>query len=137
MFIKLIDGLLQSASWSAVLLLMLSGIVRADEAADQLERAELLRQLVETRPTESANNPSELPGARLENGPGTSRRQQFEDTQWRKLLGSQQTQIYGPTIQAIPESQWRQQSFDRDHRAEDLSADILRRSRQSLSNGPR
>jgi hypothetical protein len=129
---------LQIARRCAGLLLMLIGaFARADEAADQLERAELLRQFTETRSSQPQDDPSKLPGASYEYGPGTSRRQQFEDTQWRKLLGGQQTQIYGPTIQSVPESQWRQQSFDRDRRGEDLSADILRRSRQSLSNSPR
>ena len=115
--------------------MLIGTFARADEAADQLERAELLRQFTETRSSQPPDDPSKPPGTSHEYGPGTSRWEQFEDTQWRKLLGGQQTQIYGPTIQSIPESQWRQQSFDRDRRAEDLSADILRRSRQFLSNG--
>ncbi len=126
-------------------LLLLASIVtfaRADEAADQLERARLLRELLETRPgPRSALDVPVLPGARIESErarlPDGVRRQGFEDSQWRNLLGAQQAQIYAPSTQAIPESQWRSQTFDRDRRAEDLSADILRRSREFLSGGQR
>lgn len=113
-----------------------------DDAADQIERARLLRELLETRPgPQSEAGTSVLPGAGIEakrtRAAEAGRRQQFEDSQWRKLLGSQQSQSYAPSTQAIPESQWRSQAFDRDRRAEDLSADILRRSRETLSNSPR
>lgn len=114
----------------------------ADEPADQLERARLLREFLETRPTlEPGLAAPSLPGARIEPDPARAkeagRRQQFEDSQWRKLLGSQQMQIFAPSTQAIPESQWRSQTFDRDRRAEDLSADILRRSHEAVSNSRR
>ena len=122
------------------LLLLISACAsaRADEAADQIERARLLGELLETRPGPEV---SSLSGARIEPDPTRARevgrRQQFEDSQWRKLLGSQQMQTYAPPTQAIPESQWRSQTFERERRAEDLSADILRRSQESLSNSPR
>jgi hypothetical protein len=124
------------------LLVSVVTFARADEAADQLERARLLRELLETRPdAQSASNVPVLPGAKIEPErarlPDGVRRQQFEDSQWRNLLGAQQGQIYAPSNQAIPESQWRSQTFDRDRRAEDLSADILRRSQESLSGGHR
>ena len=123
-----------------LLLLCACAGARADEPADQLDRARLLRELLETRPdSRSGPDASSLPGARIEVDPTrmreAGRRQQFEDTQWRKLLGNQQMQIFAPPTQAIPESQWRAQIFDRERRAEDLSTDILRRSQESLSHG--
>jgi hypothetical protein len=114
----------------------------ADSTSEQLERAALLRELLETRPTtESGSANPGLPGASIEADrarvPDAGRRQQFEDSQWRKLLGNQQTHTFAPASQAIPESQWRSQIFDRERRAQDLSADILRRSQDSLSNSHR
>jgi len=134
MRLPLCSGLLVLAS--------IASFARADDAADQLERARLLRDLLETRPgAQTASDTSILPGAKIElertRLPDGLRRQQFEDSQWRNLLGAQQGQIYAPTTQAIPESQWRSQSFDRDRRAQDLSADILRRSQEFLSGGHR
>jgi len=124
------------------LLVAVSTCARGDEPADQLERARLLRELLETRPSPQAKaDASSLPGARIEVDSArmgeTGQRQQFEDSQWRKLLGNQQMQKFGPSSQAIPESQWRSQTFDRERRAEDLSADILRRSQDALSNSRR
>jgi hypothetical protein len=132
----------RAGSIGLVLFLAACGAASADEAADQLERAQLLRELLETRPpVQSAPEAPSLPGARIETGPvrakEAGRRQQFEDTQWRNLLGKQQMQTFAPSSQAIPASQWRQQTFERDRRAEDLSADILRRSQEYLSNGHR
>jgi len=110
----------------------------ADSASEQLERAALLRELLETRSTSESVPAPALPGASIEGDrariPDSGRRQQFEDSQWRKLLGNQQTHTFAPASQAIPESQWRSQSFDRERQAQDLSADILRRSQDALSN---
>jgi hypothetical protein len=114
----------------------------ADEAADQIERAQLLRELLETRPsTQIEGGGMSLPGAKINAAPVPAvpdlvRRQQFEDSQWRSLLGSQQMQIHAPESQAIPQGQWRSQMFERDRQAEDLSTDILRRSRE-WTNGRR
>ena len=124
------------------LLLLISDCAWADEAADQLERARLLREFLETRPGPRLGpDASGLPGAGIEADQTRTReagrRQQFEDSQWRKLLGGQQMQTYAPSTQAVPVSQWRSQTFDRERRAEDLSADILRRSQESLSNSLR
>ncbi len=113
-----------------------------NEPADQLERARLLREMVEARPDRqpTADVPN-LAGARIDAAslPAADglRRQQFEDRQWRKLLGDQQTQIHAPATQPIPQTQWRAQTLERERRAEDLSADILRRSRDFLSNSQR
>jgi len=97
---------------------------------------------VETRPDlQPEHGAARLPGASIEAARAPSRdtvrRQQFEDSQWRQLLGSQQMQIYTPSTQEIPQSQWRSQTFERDRAAEELSADILRRSREYLSNSHR
>jgi hypothetical protein len=115
---------------------------RADESADQIERALLLRQMLEGRPAVQPDQAVPgIPGAQINPQPGPAaadgvRRQQFEDSQWRKLLGTQQMQSNAPTTQSIPQAQWRAQAFDRERAAEALSADILRRS-QGGTNGPR
>ena len=113
---------------------------KAGVPADQIERAQLLRQLLETRPTSQGElEASVLPGANIGVDPArardASRRQQLEESQWRKLLGSQQMQNPAPSSQPIPETQWRSQVFERERRGEDLSTDILRQSRDYLLNG--
>jgi hypothetical protein len=123
-------------------IVLLAGSALADQSADQVERAQLLRELLEN-PTHGEPDHAGLnmPGAQIKSAPGPAapdgvRRQQFEDSQWRKLLGSQQMQSNAPTTQAVPQAQWRAQAFERDRAAEALSADILRRS-QGWTNGPR
>src|SRR5258708_13649719 len=114
--------------------------VRADEPADQLERARVLREFQET-PTPAASKAPSLPAARLEmySSPATEslRVLQFQDSQWRKLLGDQQMQLHQPSAGIASESQWRAQSFDRERQAEDLSADILRRDLEYRSGNRR
>jgi hypothetical protein len=107
---------------------------QADETADQIERAQLLRELDQRPLTSSQVVVRSLPGAGVTlTSPVTStdslRRQQFADTQWRQLVGSQQMQINALPSQAIPQTQWRAQVYQRESQAEELSADILRRSR--------
>ena len=132
-----------SAPLVALILGADSGWSWADPSSEQLERAALLRDLLETRTTTESGTPATgLPGASIEaerraRVPDTGGRQQFEDSQWRKLLGNQQTHTFAPPSQVIPESQWRSQIFDRERQAQDLSADILRRSQNSLSNSHR
>jgi hypothetical protein len=113
---------------------------KADVPADQIERAQLLRELLETRPPSQGQPASSvLPGANIRVDPArareASRRQQLEESQWRKLLGSQQMQNPAPSSQPIPETQWRFQVFERERRGENLSTDILRQSRDYLLNG--
>jgi hypothetical protein len=98
----------------------------ADPVADQIERANLLRELSELKPSPGHG----LPAAAIELHP--TRAEQFAESQWRNLLGSQQSQANSPQAQGSPESQWRGQSYDRERRAEELSADILQRSRDYL-----
>jgi hypothetical protein len=121
---------------------LIAASARADEAADRIERALLLRELLESRGLAQPDQvPKGIPGAQINPPPAPAaadavRRQQFDDSQWRKLLGSQQMQSNAPATQAVPQAQWRAQVFERDRAAETLSADILRRS-QGWPNGPR
>lgn len=125
--------------WAFCACLELAGISAAwaDETADQIERAQLLRELDQRAVTSPQVVVKSLPGARVITNPAVTatdslRRQQFADTQWRQLLGSQQMQVNAPPSQAIPQSQWRAQVYQRDSQAEALSADILRRSRAAI-----
>ncbi len=112
----------------------------ADEPADQLERARLLRQFQEATSPGSAlgtAKPPSLPAATTEEmerqrTTESLRTRQFEDAQWRKLIGGQQLQLQQPATNAT-ESQWRAQSFERDRQAQDLSTDILRRDQEYRS----
>ena len=101
----------------------------ADEAADQMERARLLREFLEM-PSPAAKTPS-LPAAFLEverlHATVSLRTRQFADSQWRNLIGDQQMQLYQPSASKASEPAWRAQTFERDRQAQDLSADILRR----------
>ena len=114
--------------------------VWADEVGDQLERARLLREFQETPSPASAlgtAKPPSLPAATTEERERqrtteSLRTRQFEDAQWRKLIGSQQMQLHQPATNAA-ESQWRAQTFERDRQAQDLSADILRRDQEYRS----
>jgi len=121
------------------LLVFTLGAARADVPADQMERAQLLRELLETRPPAQADpEASVLPGANIEmesaRARDASRRQQLEESQWRSLLGSQLMNHSMPSPQPMPETQWRSQSFERERRNESLSTDILRQSREYLLN---
>ena len=119
----------------------LSPLAGANDAMDQLERAALLREFLEVRPVpKEGSGGASLPGASLgmeRAAPSAPSARQFEESQWRRLLGNQQTQIHAPENHGIPAGQWRQQDFDRERRAQDLSADILRRSQEALSNSHR
>lgn len=112
----------------------------ADEAGDQLERARLLREFQETPSPASALGTAKAPSLppatteEMERQRTTEslRTRQFEDAQWRKLIGSQQMQLHQPATNSA-EPQWRAQSFERDRQAQDLSADILRRDQEYRS----
>lgn len=113
-------------------------IAKANETADQLERAQLLKELDQRDVTSPSVVARSLPGASVTTiAPAAAsdslRRQQFADTQWRQLLGTQQMQINAPPSQAIPQTQWRAQTYQRESQAEELSADILRRSRAATA----
>ena len=112
----------------------------ADESADQLERARLLREFQEAplraSSSDGAKMPS-LPAATMEmerlRAKESLRTQQLQDSQWRKLIGDQQMQLHQPFPPNTSESQWRSQIFERDRQAQELSTDMLRRS---LESGP-
>lgn len=118
--------------------------VWADESADQLERARLLREFQEApsraSSSEAAKAPS-LPAANIEmerlRATESLRTQQLQNSQWRKLIGDQQMQLHQPSTGKASASQWRAQIFERDRQAEDLSADILRRDLEYRSTGRR
>src|SRR5688500_1487708 len=78
------------------LLAILAGPAVADEPADHIERANLLRKLNEGAPPVSAGESAsraELPAARLETQQQTAAErlqvERFQDGQWRQLLESQ------------------------------------------------
>ena len=112
----------------------------ADESADQLERARLLRDFQEAparaSSSDAAKTPS-LPAATLDKERLRAKEsfstQQLQDSQRRKLIGDQQMQLHQPFTGNTSESQWRAQIFERDRQAQELSTDILRRS---LESGP-
>ncbi len=116
----------------------------ADEAADQLERARVLREVQEApsrMPVSEVSNQPVLPAAALDrerlHAAESFRMRQIEDAQWRNLIGAQQMQLHQPSNGAGPESQWRAQTFERERQAQDLSADILRRDLEYKWGGHR
>ena len=136
---------LRSRSGAVLLALFFGGSpVWADEPADQLERARLLREFQEAPmavfSSEAAKAPS-LPAAAIEmerpRAADSLRARQFEDSQWRKLLGDQQMQLYQPSTAAVSQPQWRAQMLERDRQAQDLSADILHRDLEYRSGAHR
>jgi len=124
--------------------LLCSASAWADESADRLERARLLREFQEAplraSPSGAAKTPS-LPAAAIEmqrlRATESLRTRQFEDSQWRKLIGDQQMQLHQSSTSVAPESQWRAQILERDRQAQDLSADILRRDLEYRLGGHR
>ena len=91
--------------------------VWADEPADQLERARLLREFQEApapaASSEVAKTPP-LPAAAIEierlRATQSLRTRQFEDSQWRALIGDRQMQLNQPSTDKASESQWRAQT---------------------------
>ena len=116
----------------------------ADEPADQLERAKVLREFQEAPTSASSSEAAQtlsLPAAAIEmerlRATDNLRSRQFEGSQWRKLLGDQQMQLYQPSSAAVSQPQWRAQMLERDRQAQDLSADILRRDLEYRSGAHR
>jgi len=116
--------------------------VPADDSADYIERANLLRKLLEDVPPVGASNSSkELPAARLEreqhNGVEQLRIQQFQDAQWRQLLESQRSSAHRQDAVPSPGSPGSALSFERDQRARDLQIQIQRQDLQYRQNNRR
>jgi hypothetical protein len=136
---------LRSRSEAVLLALFFGGLpVWADEPADQLERAKVLREFQEAPTSASSSETAKtlsLPAATIEmerlRATDNLRAQQFEDSQRRKLLGDQQLQLYQPSTAAVSQPQWRAQTLERDRQAQDLSADILRRDLEYRSGAHR
>lgn len=117
----------------------------ADVPADQAERAKLLRELLEDAPPPMPSKPpvSELPGARLDADVQANREklqmQQFGDSQWRRMLGEQQTGKIRQEMTGIPSTSApaRAMGFERDQRMRDLSMRMQQQDQQIRSNNRR
>jgi hypothetical protein len=112
--------------------------VGADEPADQVERAKLLRELLERplppQPSVDAGA-RELPAARIDIDALQARErlqiQQSGDSAWRQLLSEQQLGRNRASLTGIPStSAPRALSFEREQRAQDLSMRILQQDLQ-------
>jgi hypothetical protein len=128
-----------------LLLAVFAGPAAADRAEDQIERANLLRQLNEDAPPASANESApraELPPARLELPAKLEREQQtaaerlqverFQDGQWRQLLESQRATAHREAVG--PPLRGPGLNFEREQRARDLSIQIQRQDLEFRQN---
>ncbi len=114
-----------------LLLAIVAGPVPADEAGDWIERANLLRKLLEdglpVRAGESDSR-AELPAARLEMDQQTAAErlqvERFQDGQWRRLLESQRANANRPD--PVPQLPRAGRAFEREQRARDLAIQIRR-----------
>ncbi|HYM99939.1 MAG TPA: hypothetical protein VET25_09365 [Aestuariivirgaceae bacterium] len=125
-----------------MLLLAVAGPVPADEAADQIERANLLRKLLEDIPPVRVGEPNpraELPAARLEleqqNAAERLQVERFQDGQWRQLLESQRASARRQEV--APASPRSALTFEREQRARDLSIQIQRQDFEYRQNNRR
>ncbi len=114
-----------------LLLAVAAGPASADEAADQIERASLLRKLLEDAPPARAGESDprlELPAARLEMEQQAAAErlhvERFQDGQWRQLLGSQRASAHRQAL--APPIPGPALAFEREQRARDLSIQIQR-----------
>jgi hypothetical protein len=126
------------------LVLSLACTAHAEVPADQAERAKLLRELLETKPPGVPRvAPRDLPGAKLDADVQANREklqmQQFQDGQWRRLLGEQQAGRIRQEMTGIPSAgvQARAMGFERDQRMRDLSMRIQQQDLQYRLNGQR
>ena len=115
-----------------LLLAIVAGPVPADEAGDRIERANLLRKLLEDGPPVHAgesDSRAELPAARLEVDQQTAAErlqvELFQDRQWRQLLESQRANANRPDpLPQLPGTAGL--AFEREQRARDLAIQIQR-----------
>jgi len=125
-----------------LLLAVVAGPVPADEAADRIERANLLRKLLEDAPPVRADGSDirpELPAARLEleqqNAAERLQVERFQDGRWRQLLESQRASAHRQEAAApLPRSAL---AFEREQRARDLSIQIQRQDLEYRQNNRR
>ena len=113
------------------LLAIAAGPVSADEAADRIERANLLRKLLEDGPpvrTGASDAGAELPAATIEiQQQDEAERLQvehFKDGQWRQLLETQRANANRPD--PTPTQPRSPLVFEREQQARDLSIQIQR-----------
>lgn len=125
-----------------LLLAIAAGPVSADEAADEIERANLLRKLLEDAAPARAGEPgprAELPAARLEVEQQTAAErlqvERFQDGQWRQLLESQRASAHRP--EPAPPLPGSALAFERERRARDLSMQIQRQDLEYRRNNRR
>jgi hypothetical protein len=125
-----------------LLLAIVAGPVPADEAGDWMERANLLRKLLEDGPPVRAaqsDSRAELPAARLElDQQAAAERLQverFQDGQWRRLLESQRANANRPD--PMPQLPMAGLAFEREQRARDLAIQIQRQDLESRQNNRR
>jgi hypothetical protein len=125
-----------------LLLAIVAGPVPADEAGDWIERANLLRKLLEDRPPVRAGESdarAELPAARLEvDQQAAAERLQverFQDGQWRRLLESQRVNANRPD--PMPQLPRAGLAFEREQRARDLAIQIQRQDLEFRQNNRR
>ena len=113
------------------LLAIAAGPVSADEAADRIERANLLRKLLEDGPpvrTGASVAGAELPAAKIEVQQQIDaerlQMERFQDGQWRQLLAFQRANAHRPDPTPMqPKSLL---VFERERQARDLSIQIQR-----------
>ena len=113
------------------LLAIAAGPVSADEAADRIERANLLRKLLEDGPpvrTGASDAGAELPAAKIEVQQQIDaerlQMERFQDGQWRQLLAFQRANAHRPDPTPMqPKSLL---VFERERQARDLSIQIQR-----------
>ena len=115
---------------------LFANTVHAEVLADQAERAKLLRKLLEdAAPAAQETAPRALPGAKIDAAVQANREnlqiQQFQDGQWRRLLGEQQAGKLNQQVTGTPASgaPARAMGFERDQRMRDLS---MRMQQQDL-----
>jgi len=125
-----------------LLLAVAAGPVPADEAADRIDRANLLRKLLEDRPPVRAAAPdshAELPAARLEleqqDAAERLQVERFQDGQWRQLLESQRANAN--RSDPVPQLPGAGLAFEREQRARDLAIQIQRQDLEFRQNSRR
>ncbi len=125
-----------------LLLAIVAGPLQADEAGDWIERANLLRKLLEDGPPVRARESDSrggLPAARLEMDQQTAAErlqvERFQDGQWRQLLESQRANANRPD--PVPQLPSAGLAFEREQRARDLAIQIQRQDLESRQNNRR
>jgi len=125
-----------------LLLAVAAGPVSADQAADHIERANLLRKFLEDAPPVRADESdprAELPAARLETEQQTGAErlqiERFQDRQWRQLLETQRASAHRQ--EAAPPLPRSALTFEREQRARDLSIQIQRQDLEYRQNNRR